>query len=56
MLYQKLLTGDTPYHLSYASIEKSEGFEEKWSATDASGFKVYFKNKYGVWVHPMIKI
>ena len=24
-------------------ISKSEGFEEKWSATDASGFKVYFK-------------
>ena len=28
MLYQKLLTGDTPYHLSYSSVEKSEGFEE----------------------------
>ena len=25
-------------------VSKSEGFEEKWSATDASGFKVYFKN------------
>lgn len=36
--------------------EKQSGKFSRPIPSDAENFKVYFKNKYGVWVHPMTKI
>ena len=36
--------------------EKRTGIITRSIPSDAGNFKVYFKNKYGVWVHPMTKI
>ena len=38
------------------SIEKSTGVIERIVPNSAANFKVYFKNKYGVWVHRMTPI
>ena len=36
--------------------EKQSGKFSRPIPSDAYNFKVYFKNTYGVWVHPMKKI
>lgn len=36
--------------------EKRNGVITRSIPADAGNFKVYFKNKYGVWVHPMTEI
>lgn len=36
--------------------EKRTGLITRPIPSDAANFKVYFKNKYGVWVHPMTEI
>ena len=36
--------------------EKTSGIITRKFASDEENFKVYFKNKYGVWVHTMTKI
>ena len=41
---------------SLSKEEKSRGIFERIIPKNAENFKVYFKNKYGVWVHRMTKI
>lgn len=36
--------------------ERRNGVFKRPIPSDAENFKVYFRNSYGVWVHPMIKI